>query len=127
MHMLIQTETLLGVETLRIVGGMLCEVEFRRVLHDQHDRLPTHPPLSRFEMRLQNLLRRDGRIVEKPIRRERVAPPLARRIDTRLRVGSERFHDQLTASIQTLVSQINPQKFLSNPFAHHLAPCLFGR
>ena len=54
MGLLIQTETLLRIEAPRVVGGMLSEVEFRRVLHDEHNRMLAHPPLRGPAMRLQN-------------------------------------------------------------------------
>lgn len=90
------------------VGEMFREVEFRRVLHDEHDRMLAHSSLRGLAMRPQNLLRGDGVVVKKPIRRERVAPPVARPDDTGLGVGRQRFHDQLAAPIQALVAQVDP-------------------
>ncbi len=50
MNLLIQPESLLRIETPRVVGGMLGEVQLRRVLYDEHNGMLTHPPLSRLKM-----------------------------------------------------------------------------
>ena len=57
LHMLIPSEALLGIQTSRVFRRMIGEVQLRRILHDEHDRVLPHSPLRGLEVRLENLLR----------------------------------------------------------------------
>jgi len=69
-------------------------------------------------MRLQDSLRIDSLIVEKPVSRQRVTPTVAGRIHTCLRIGAQCLDDAFAAPVQTLVSQINSLKFRGDSLAH---------
>ena len=61
-------------------------------------------------------------VIEKAIRAERIAPAVASRVATRLRIGAERLNDELASPVQAFVPEVNSFKFRSNSFAHHFAP-----
>lgn len=119
----IEPQPLGRVRAPRVLGRMLGEVEFARILDEQHDAMRTHPSDRGLAMRSQNLLRRDGGIVEGALRRNGVAPTATRRVDARLGVDGQGFQKALAPLVQTLVFQVDPAEFVGNPIPHRVTPC----
>ena len=70
----------------------------------------------------------DAPITEKPVRRLRLAPALARRRDTSGWFRAEPLHNSLQARLQSLIFQPTPRPFVRYP-THRLGPpqLLWGR
>src|SRR5271170_7734300 len=127
MRMRVQPEAFGIVEAPRILGRVLREVEFGCVLPDQNDGMLAYAAGRGLPMWSQNLLRRDGGIAEKAIRRHGVAPTVASRVDAGLRVVGQGFQQMFTSLVQAFVAQIDSSQFVTDSFRHCGTPCCFGR
>ena len=111
LHLFVQPEAIRRIEARRVLGRMFGEIQLGRVLHDQHDRLLAQATLRGLPMRLQNLFGRDRGNVEKPVRRDRLAPPLAKGIDARLRIGRQRLQNLAAPLVQPFIGQFVVETF----------------
>jgi len=104
MRVIINPKAIFFVQASGIVRRMKTEVQLRRILNDQNNRVFVDTALGCLHMRLQDLIRLNRIVLEKSVSSQRVTPAIAGRVDTRWRIGSQRFEDASTSTIQTLVS-----------------------
>ena len=84
MRVIIETEPFRTVQTTQIIGWVGCAIEFGGVLQDQNNRPIGDAFLGGSEMRIENIFRRNLRIVKEPIGGLSFRPAVAGCVDTRL-------------------------------------------
>jgi hypothetical protein len=97
------------------LSGGTRQIDLRCVLGEDHHGLLSHPFVSRFNMRLQNIFKRDFLVIEKTIGRHGLSTPTASCGNTCGRMTTQLVKDLAHPFIQTLVPQIDIFHFFGYP------------
>jgi hypothetical protein len=95
------------------------EINFRRILRQNDDRLLGDSSSRRFLMRLQNVLKRGFAVVEQAIRGLHLSPSAAGRGKAGGRMCRELREHFPQAVVQSIVLEIRRLHFINNPWGQH--------
>lgn len=105
-------------------NALTLEVQFRRVLKTQHDRMGAHAHFGALPVRREHGFPFDIVLAQKPIRRLGFRPATAGLRDAGRRVGRHAFSQQHRPLVQATVAKVDVLELLRCPAVHVSSTCV---